>query len=68
MEFLQYPGLNLRKITPFFQNTTTDKVDKYTLNNLTPFTEYEISVASENKHGFSEETKTSFSTLEEGEI
>ena len=60
--------IKLKKDNSIFQNTTTDKVDKYTVNNLTPYTEYEISVAVGNKHGFCEETKTSFSTLEEGEI
>ncbi len=47
-------------------NTTTDKVNEYKLDNLTPYTTYEISVAAGNKHGFGEETNTSFITSEEG--
>ena len=47
-------------------NSVTDKVNAYTLINLIPHTPYEISVAAGNKHGFGEETITSFSTSEEG--
>ena len=51
----------------FLQNITNYKVNKYTLNNLSPYTTYEISVAVGNIHGFGEETKTSLLTSEEGE-
>ena len=46
---------------------TTGKVNEYQLNNLNPFTEYEVSVTSGNSYGFSEEsTITSFRTSEVG--
>jgi hypothetical protein len=47
-------------------NIIIKKVNKYKLNNLTPYTTYEISVAAGNKHGFGEETITSFTTSEDG--
>jgi hypothetical protein len=47
-------------------NTTTNKVNKYKFDNLTPHTTYEISVAARNKHGFGEETITLFKTTEDG--
>ena len=59
--------IKLKKDNSLIQNITTDKVNKYTLNNLTPYTTYEIYVAVGNIHGFGEEIKTSFSTSEEGE-
>jgi hypothetical protein len=43
-------------------------VNKYEINNLTPYTTYEISVAAGNDYGFSEESNTSFLTSEEGEL
>jgi hypothetical protein len=43
-------------------------VNKFKLENLTPYTTYEISVAVQNKHGFGEEIITSLITSEEGEI
>ena len=49
-------------------NITTGKVNKYEINNLTPYTTYEISVAAGNYDGFSEESNTSFLTSEEGEL
>ena len=59
--------IKLKKDNSLIQNITTDKVNKYTLNNLTPYTTCEISVAAGNIHGFGEETKTSLLTSEEGE-
>ena len=47
---------------------TTSKINRYQINNLTPYTTYEISVAAGNKHGFSEETTSSFITTEEGQF
>ena len=41
----------------------------YEINNLTPYTTYEISVAAGNYyHQFGEESNTSFLTSEEGEL
>ena len=46
-------------------NITTNKVNKWNLTNLAPYTTYEISVAAGNKRGgFGEETTTSFRTSE----
>jgi hypothetical protein len=39
-------------------------VNEYKINNLTPYTAYEISVAAGNDNGFGEESNTSFSTSE----
>ena len=58
--------IKLKKDNSLFQNITTDKVNKYKVDNLTPYTSYDISVAAGNKHGFGEETQTSFRTTEEG--
>jgi hypothetical protein len=43
-------------------------VNKYEINNLTPYTTYEIFVAAGNYYGFGEESNTSFLTSEEGEL
>ena len=43
-------------------------MNKYEINNLTPYTTYEISVAAGNYYGFGEESNTSFLTSEEGEL
>ena len=60
--------IKLKKDDSLIQNIiTTDKAKKYTLNNLTPYTTYEIYVAIGNIHGFGEEIKTPLSTSEEGE-
>ena len=58
--------IKLKKDNFLIQNITTNKVNKYTLNNLTPYTTYEISVAVGNIHDFGEETKTPLLTSEEG--
>ena len=58
--------IKLKKDKSLILNTTTNKLNKYEINNLTPYTTYEITVAAGNKHGFSEETNTSFMTSEEG--
>ena len=57
----------MKKENSLILNTTTDKVNKYKLDNLTPYTIYEISVAAGNQNGFSEATITSFLTSEDGE-
>ena len=59
--------IKLKKDNSLIQNITTNKVNKYTLNNLTPYTTYEISLAVGNIHGFREEIKTPLLTSEEGE-
>ena len=58
--------IKLKKDNSPIQNITTNKVNQHTLNYLIPYTAYEITVAARNKHGFGEETITSFSTSEEG--
>ena len=60
--------IKMKKENSLIVNTTTNKVNKYKSDNLTPFTKYEISVAAGNQNGFGEETITSFVTSEEGEI
>ena len=60
--------IQLKKDNSLIGNITKDKVNKYTLNNLDPYTTYEVFLAVGNKDGFGEETKTSFLTSEEGEI
>jgi hypothetical protein len=50
----------IQNITEYKNNAECD------LDNLTPYTTYNISVAVRNNHGFGEETITSFSTSEEG--
>jgi hypothetical protein len=47
-------------------NITTYKINKYSINNLTPHTSYNIVVAAGNKHGFGEEVQTTLTTTEEG--
>jgi hypothetical protein len=42
-------------------------VNEYEINNLTPYTTYEISVAAGSDYEFGEESNTSFLTSEEGE-
>ena len=59
--------IKLKKENSLILNITTGKVNEYKINNLTPDTTYEISVAAGNIHGFGEETITSFSTTSEGE-
>ncbi len=58
--------IKLKKENSLLLNTTTNKLNKYERDNLTPYTTYEITVAAGNKHGFGEETITSFITPEEG--
>ena len=41
-------------------------MNEYKINNLTPYTTYEISVAAGNNYGFGEESITSFLTSEGG--
>ena len=58
----------MKKENSLILNITTGTVNKYKINNLTPYTTYEISVAAGNDYGFSEESNTSFLTSEEGEL
>ena len=60
--------VKLTKENTLIRNITTDKVNQQKLTNLTPYTAYEISVTAGNKHGFGEETITSFMTFEEGQF
>ena len=46
----------------------TGKQNKYEINNLTPYTEYEISVAVGNSIVFDDGAVFSFLTSEEGEV
>ena len=59
--------IKLQKENSLIRNITTGKVNEYKINNLTPYTTYEISVAAGNYFGFGEESNTSFSTTSEGE-
>ena len=58
--------IQLKKENTLILNIITKKVNKYKSDNLTPYTTYEISVAAENKNGYSERTTTSFTTSEDG--
>jgi hypothetical protein len=59
----------LKKENSLILNITTGRVNKYEINNLTPYTTYEISVAAGNYYyQFGEESNTSFLTSEEGEL
>jgi hypothetical protein len=61
--------IELKKDNSLILSITTQKVNKYKINNLTPYTTYEISVATGNYQvGFDDGTITSFSTSEEGEF
>ena len=59
--------IKLKKDNSLIGNITKGKVNKYTLNNLSPYTTYEVFLAVGNKDGFGEETTSSFLTSEEGE-
>ena len=71
----KYPGIfnlsrfwiKLKKNNSLILAITTGKVNEYKINDLIPYTTYEISVAAGNFPGFGEETITSFLTSEEGE-
>ncbi len=58
--------IKLKKENSVILSNTTGKVNEYEINNLTPYTTYEISVAAGNYRGFGEETTASFLTSEEG--
>ena len=59
--------IKLKKENSFIKNINTDETGKkYKLEDLTPHTTYEISVAVGNRHNFGEETHTSLLTTEEG--
>ena len=60
--------IKLKKGNSLIRNITTNKINRYQIVNLTPYTTYEISVAAGNKHGFGEETIISFITTEEGQF
>ncbi|CAB4005863.1 titin isoform X5 [Paramuricea clavata] len=55
--------IKLSKDNTLILNITINKVNKYEIDNLTPNTTYEISVAAGNQKGFGEETITSFTTF-----
>ncbi|CAB4010486.1 Down syndrome cell adhesion molecule Dscam2, partial [Paramuricea clavata] len=57
--------IKMKKENSLILNTATDKVNKYKLDNLTPYTTYEISVAAGNQNGFGKGIITSFLTSEE---
>jgi hypothetical protein len=60
--------IKLKKENSLILNITTGRVNKYEINNLTPYTTYEISVAAGSYYyEFGEESNTSFLTSEEGE-
>jgi hypothetical protein len=59
-------SIKLKKESSLILSITTGKVNEYEVNNLTPDTRYEISVAAGNYYGFGEETFTSFLTSEGG--
>ncbi|CAB3986009.1 tyrosine- phosphatase Lar isoform X3, partial [Paramuricea clavata] len=69
----KYHGINgvsrfrikLKKENSLILNITIGRVNGYEINNLTPYTAYEISVAAGNDYGFGEESNTSFFTSEE---
>ena len=58
--------IKMKKENSFILNNFAYKVNKYKLDNLTPYTKYEISLAAGNQIGYSEQTITSFITSEEG--
>jgi hypothetical protein len=55
----------MKKEKSLILNKFTDKI-RYKLDNLIPYTTYEMSVVAGNEHGFSKWTITSFITSEEG--
>ena len=57
----------LKKDNSLILIIVTGKVNEYEIDNLTPFTTYEISVAAGNGYGSGEETITSVLTSEESE-
>ena len=58
--------IKLKKENFLILSISTGKVNKYRIENLTPYTTYEISVAAGNYLGFGEEISTLFLTFEEG--
>ena len=60
--------IKLTKQNSLIWSKTTGIQNTYTLDNLTPYTTYKMSVAAGNKHGFGEEIIKSFTTLEEGNL
>ncbi len=60
--------IKLRKGKSLILSNRIRKVNEYKLDNLTPFTTYEISIVAGNHQGYSGETITSFVTLEEGKF
>ncbi|CAB4035237.1 T9SS type A sorting domain-containing, partial [Paramuricea clavata] len=57
--------IKLKKNVVIRSLTTRQKVNEYKIDNLTPHTTYEISVAAGNYKGYSEGTITTFLTSEE---
>jgi 6-phosphogluconate dehydrogenase len=65
---LSHFRIELQKENSLILSITKGKVNEYEINNLTPYTTYDISVAAGNDYyQFGEETNTSFLTSEEGE-
>ena len=52
----------MKKENSLILNITINKVNKYEIDNLTPNTTYEISLAAGNQNGFGEVIITSFLT------
>jgi hypothetical protein len=57
----------MKKENSIILNITINKVNKYEIDNLTPNTTYEISLAAGNQNDFGEVIITSFLTSEDGE-
>ena len=57
----------MKKENSLILNITINKVNKYEIDNLTPNTTYEISLAAGNQNGFGEVIITSFLTSKDGE-
>ncbi|XP_028402625.1 receptor-type tyrosine-protein phosphatase F-like isoform X2 [Dendronephthya gigantea] len=57
--------IKMKKNDSLILNITTEKLNEYKMNKLTPDTSYEISVAAGNNDGFGEEKSIMFSTRED---
>ena len=60
--------IKLMRDNSLILSITTGRQNKYEIDNLTPYTEYEISVAAVNRVGFDDGALFSFLTSEEGEV
>ena len=59
--------IKMKKENSIILSITINKVNKYEIDNLTPNTTYEISLAAGYQNGFGEVIITSFLTSEDGE-